>query len=151
MGSIINWDQLKILLWKNWRLRRFNLTNTLCELLFPAFFMGMLISFSFQDISKPSFKIETQVSGTFFNLAPSFSFAPLIRTQIGTIVSEKKTKLRETLRIMGMKQNAYVCSWIITQVVMALLVRFVSARFRSLSWRHLLGIRNYFCHGRGNS
>ena len=51
-----------------------------------------------------------------------------MRTLIGTIVSEKKSKLRETLRIMGMKQNAYVCSWIITQLLLALLVRIRSLR-----------------------
>ena len=128
MGSIVNKEQLKILLWKNWRIKRVNRSSTLCELLFPIFFMGMLVSFSFQDVSKIYLKLETQVQGTFFNLTPSFSFAPLMRTLIGTIVSEKKSKLRETLRIMGMKQNAYVCSWIITQLLLALLVRIRSLR-----------------------
>lgn len=56
-------------------------------------------------------------------MTPSFAFAPLMRTLIGTIVLEKKTKLRETLRIMGMSQGAYVCSWIITQLLLALIVR----------------------------
>lgn len=52
MGSIINKAQLNILLWKNWRIKRVNRSNTLCELIFPVFFMGMLVSFSFQSVSK---------------------------------------------------------------------------------------------------
>ena len=59
MGSIVNKEQLKILLWKNWRIKRVNRSSTLCELLFPIFFMGMLVSFSFQDVSKIYLKLET--------------------------------------------------------------------------------------------
>lgn len=72
----------------------------------------------------PKPKYETSLESFFVTVALYFvfSFAPIVSVLLTSLVREKESKIKESMKIMGMKTLAFWMSWSIVYLVVILIV-----------------------------
>lgn len=108
---------------KNWTQKKVNKCRTITELLVPlifGFIIGLAVKYS--HITPSAYNIDSVL--TFWLLI--LFFAPFMYIQgvifiLNQMVADRETKMRETLKIMGLGRVSYGMSYLAMQGLLALL------------------------------
>ena len=121
--GLVNCPQLRILLWKNCKIRKVNRRTLICELLFPIIFMAMVVALAFQTVSK-SLDLMLQrlkwlarsstslpPSPSLLSCARSLATSSLKRKPSSEKPSESWECSRARMSAPGSSQNSSCLSW----------------------------------------